>query len=41
LKQYQFDIEANEAKAELEANEVLSETLKIIDRELEKLPIKN
>jgi hypothetical protein len=41
LKQYQFDIEANEEKANTEINEVLDETLKIIDRELEKLPIKN
>ena len=41
LKQYQFDIEANKAKAEIETNEVLDETLKIIDRELENIPIKN
>lgn len=41
LKQYQFDIKANEEKAELEVNEVLTETLKIIDRELENIPIKN
>lgn len=41
LKQYQFDIEANKAKASIEANEVLAETLKMIDRELENIPIKN
>lgn len=41
LSQYKFDIEANKAKAEMETKEVLDETLKIIDRELEKIPIKN
>lgn len=41
LKQYKFDIEANKAKAEIETNEVLAETLKMIDRELENIPIKN
>jgi hypothetical protein len=41
LKQYQFDIEANKAKASIEADEVLAETLKMIDRELENIPTKN
>lgn len=41
LKQYQFDIVDNKTKAEIETNEVLAETLKIIDRELENIPIKN
>jgi hypothetical protein len=41
LSQYKFDIEANKAKAEIETNEVLDEILKIIDRELENIPIKN